>query len=83
MIYDHHVQLSTFTGGAEEKWHIDLKSGSGAVGSGDLPNADVVFTLKDEDFIKMFSGRFCAKKIFFWNIKMYYLYSLLHNFRLT
>ncbi len=41
------------------KWYIDLKNGSGAVGSGDPSSgaADVTFTLKDADFVDMFSGK--------------------------
>jgi NAD(P)-dependent dehydrogenase (short-subunit alcohol dehydrogenase family) len=40
-------------------WFIDLKNGSGSVGSGDPTTgaADVTFTLKDGDFIDMFAGK--------------------------
>ena len=40
-------------------WFIDLKNGSGSVGSGDPSSgpADVTFTLKDSDFLAMFQGK--------------------------
>merc|ERR1712142_256181 len=45
------------TGEVPGKWFLDLKNGSGASGKGDCPvPADVKFTMKSEDFFKMFSG---------------------------
>jgi len=45
------------SGSEEGKWYLDLKNGSGAVGRGEpSAAADVVFTMKDEDFIKMIGG---------------------------
>lgn len=45
------------TGDEPGKWFLDLKNGSGLCGPGDCPvPADVKFTMKSEDFFKMFSG---------------------------
>merc|ERR1739838_450546 len=45
------------TGEEPGKWFLDLKNGSGASGKGDSPTpVDVKFTMKSEDFFKMFSG---------------------------
>ena len=38
-------------------WYLNLKTGSGSVGSGSAPTqADVSFTMKDADFQQMFAG---------------------------
>jgi len=45
------------TGDEPGKWFLDLKNGSGQCGPGDCPvTADVKFTMKSEDFFKMFTG---------------------------
>ena len=51
-----HTQIS---GSDTGSWFIDLKNGSGSVGSGDPSSgpADVTFTLKDSDFLSMFQGK--------------------------
>lgn len=38
-------------------WHLDLKTGSGAAASGQLPNSDVKFIMDSADFVKMFKGQ--------------------------
>lgn len=46
-------------------WHLDLKSGSGAAGSGpSQETADVVFKMDSKDFIKMFKGELKATSAF-------------------
>ncbi|GAB6022122.1 Hydroxysteroid dehydrogenase-like protein 2, variant 2 [Chamberlinius hualienensis] len=53
------------TGPEEGKWYLDLKTGGGSVGQGDPPAAaDVTFTMKDEDFIKMIKGQLKATTAF-------------------
>lgn len=41
------------------KWFVDLKNGTGSAGPGEPASgkADVIFSMKDEDFEKMFSGK--------------------------
>ncbi|KAF2483510.1 SCP2 sterol-binding domain-containing protein [Neohortaea acidophila] len=51
---------------AESSWYIDLKE-SGEVGKGQAPEgkkANVVLTLKDEDFGKLISGKSNAQNLF-------------------
>lgn len=53
------------TGPEEGKWFLDLKTGGGSVGQGDPPTAaDVTFTMKDEDFVKMIRGQLKATTAF-------------------
>ncbi|XP_071500596.1 hydroxysteroid dehydrogenase-like protein 2 [Diadema antillarum] len=47
-------------------WHLDLKNGSGAAGSGPVPSgaADATLLMSSPDFIKMFNGQLKATMAF-------------------
>ena len=53
------IYCINFAGSESGSWYIDLKNGSGSVGSGEPTQgkADVTFTLADNHFHEMFAGK--------------------------
>jgi hypothetical protein len=50
--------LNTCLGKETGQWYLDLKNGSGAVGTGTAQSSpDVTFVMQDNDFEKMFAGK--------------------------
>ena len=54
------MSLVLCTGDKGGKFYLDLKNLPGSIGSGETPaphKADVVLTLKDADFVQVFTGK--------------------------
>mmetsp|Transcript_46142 Transcript_46142/g.113216 ORF Transcript_46142/g.113216 Transcript_46142/m.113216 type:complete len:115 (+) Transcript_46142:41-385(+) len=51
-------------GGSDKKWTVDLKNGAGSIAQGDGAKPDCTITMKQQDFMDLFTGKINGQSAF-------------------